>query len=147
MPKITIERPHEWANQTKNIHIFIDDKKVGTIGKGKTMDFDVSPGKHKVLLKSNWLGGSKPLEVDMSDNENRTIKMTSFKYRFIIAPFLVFISFIIYYGVVAIFGLESNFLSNVLVVLSLYVIFYYLFFRMRYLKLQEVDSIKDEEIF
>ena len=85
MAKITILRPYEWANKQKNTHIYIDGERVGSVGIGQTAQFDVTPGKHTVVLKQKWLsGGSKPLEVDLSQNEEITIKMRTYKYNWLV---------------------------------------------------------------
>ena len=78
MPRITIVRPHEWANQAKNINIYIDGEKAARVGINQTVQIDLSPGKHKIVLKQRWAGGSKPLVVHLSDNDDKTLKMSSF---------------------------------------------------------------------
>ena len=85
MAKITIVRPYEWTNQQRSTHIYIDGERVGSVGIDQTAQFDVTPRKHTVVLKQKWLsGGSKPLEVDLSDNKEITIKMRSFKYNWLV---------------------------------------------------------------
>ncbi len=49
MSKITIERPFDWCNQSLT-NIYIDDEKNGKIDAGKNIDFEVSPGEHKVAV-------------------------------------------------------------------------------------------------
>ena len=62
MPKISIVRPaNEWTNQQRKTYIYIDREKVGHVESGQTAQFEVLPGKHKVVvvLKQRWAGGSK----------------------------------------------------------------------------------------
>ena len=92
MAKITIVRPYEWANKQKNTHIYIDGERVGQVGIDQTAQFDVTPGKHTVVLKQKWLSGgsSKPLKVDLSNKEEITIKMTSYKYNYWLVLLILF---------------------------------------------------------
>lgn len=82
MPQITIVRPYEWANQQKKTYIYIDGVRVGCVGIDQTVHFDITHGKHTVELKQKWLsGGSKPLEVDLTNKKETTLKMRSFSYN------------------------------------------------------------------
>lgn len=146
MPKITIVRPHEWANQAKNINIYIDGKKATRVGINQTVQIDLSAGKHKVVLNQRWAGGSKPLVVDLSDNEDKTLKMSSFSYGFLIAPFLYIIVSSFYHTVLSSVGFIDYLLGNALVVLLLYILLYFTLFRTRFLKLEEVEVDHSKKI-
>ena len=59
MPRITIERPYEWANQQRNTYVYIDGERVGQVGIDQTAQFDVTPGNHTVVLKQKMVVGWK----------------------------------------------------------------------------------------
>ena len=143
MPKITIVRSDKWLRQEKGITIFIDDKEVGNIDMIKDLNFDVSPSKHKVLIKNKWGAESNLLELDLSDNEDRTIKMWSSKYVFPAFLVVASIATIIYSSMRASFNIEPNSLNDLLVLIFMYLFILVLFFRKNYLKLREVGVSKD----
>ena len=51
MTKIRIERNSEWNNKAREIRIYIDGKKVGTIDNGKTQEYEIESGKHEIYAK------------------------------------------------------------------------------------------------
>ena len=137
MPKITIVRPYEWTNQRKNINVYIDDEKVGSVGIDSTVHFEVSPGKHKVVLKNRLSNGSQPLEVDLSDNEDKTIRMSTFKYLWLISIVAGIAIYTINKFLISFSDFES--ITSLAVVFAV-VLFFLLFFSSRYaIKLKEVE--------
>lgn len=146
MAKITIIRPYEWNNQQKNTQIYIDGERVGQLGIDQTAQFEVLPGKHKVVLKQRWAGGSKPLVVDLIDNEDKTIKMSSFSYGFLVAPFLYIIVSSFYHTVFTSTGFLDYLFGNALVVILIYILLYFTMFRTRFLKLEEVEVKPSKKI-
>ena len=74
MSKITIERPFDWCNQTFT-NIYIDDEHIGKIDAGKNIDFEVLPGKHKVAVTRGKSLLNKPIMVDTSKSEEKTIRV------------------------------------------------------------------------
>ena len=126
MAKITIVRPYEWTNQRKNINVYIDDEKVGTVGIEKTVHFEVSPDKHKVVLKNKLSNGSQPLEVDLSDNEDKTITMSTFRYVWLIGIFLGISINYFYKFLVKLFNLQST--TSIVVFFFLIIGVVFLFF-------------------
>ena len=146
MPRITIVRAHEWANHAKNINIYIDGEKAARVGINQTVQIDLSPGKHKIVLKQRWAGGSKPLVVDLSDNDDKTLKMSSFSYGFLVAPFLYIIVSSFYHTVLTSAGFLDYLLGNALVVVLVSILRYFTFFRTRFLKLEEVEIDPSKKI-
>ena len=147
MPKITMIRPEKWRNKAKSITIFIDDKEVGNIGLEKKLHFDVSPGKHKVLIKNKWGAESYPLEVDLSDNVDKDILMTNSRYAFLFVLIISSALTIIYSYMRNFFNIVPNSFNDTLALLFIYLLIFFLLFRNNYLKLKEVliykEGIKD----
>lgn len=137
MPKITIERPFEWCNQS-TINIYINDEKVGELNSGKNINFEVSPGTHKVAVKKNNVGFNRPVVVDITSDKNKIIRVTSMKYGRMLAPFLFILLLGIYYVTVTRLHLEEHYIW----VIALYavVVFAFMYFNARhfYYKLEEV---------
>ena len=139
MAKITIVRPYEWTNQQRSTQIYIDGERVGHVGIDQTAQFDMTPGKHKIELKQRWLsGGSKPLEVDLSDNKEITIKIRSFKYNWLVL--LILFPFItsIYLTLTTTNSFIVKFMGGLLVLGLIYLVIYMLFLRTGFIKMEEV---------
>lgn len=140
MPTITIDRPFEWCNQS-NINIFIDDKKVGELNSGKSMDFEVPAGTHKVAVKKKSVVFNKPLVVDVASHENKTIRVKSMKYGPMLAPVLLIVLFGIYHVTITLLHLEKHYIW----VMALYgvIVFAFMYFNARYFyyKLEEVNEV------
>ena len=116
MAKITIIRPFEWNNQKKKIKVYIDDKQVGSVGIEKRMSFDVSPGKHTLKIRDQWPGRSTSIEVDLNENQDKTISMSTYKRRFW-APFLIALLTTMGYSIVrSLLNIESNWSIDILVI-------------------------------
>ena len=139
MPKITIIRPDEWVNQAKHINIFIDGEKAGRIGINQTVHFDLSVGKHKVELRNRWLGGSKPLPINLSKNGDRVFEISSNQYTLLIVPFLLVIASILYHGAVSLFALKPSFLYDLLGLGLVYLSLFIPFYSRHYMRLKEME--------
>ena len=72
MPKITIEHP----NRLKIIDVYLDDIKVGELDIEEKIDFEVTACKHTLMLKSKMRGPNPSIELDLSDNKDKTIRMS-----------------------------------------------------------------------
>lgn len=122
-------------------HIYIDGVKVGHVGIDQAVHYDVTTGKHKVELKQRWSGGSKPLEVVLSDKEKITIKMRSFKYNWLV--FIIIFPFItsIYQTLINSNSFIIKFMGNLLVAGGIYIVIYFLFLRTGFIKMEEVKEL------
>lgn len=140
MPKITIIRPNEWANQSKYINIYIDGEKAGRIGINQTLDFDLSAGKHKIVLRNIWFGGSMPLTVDLSKDEKKMFEISSNQYTLLIMPLLFIIASGLFHGAISIFNLKSSSLSNFIGLGLIYLSLFFPFYNRYYMRLKEVEK-------
>jgi uncharacterized sodium:solute symporter family permease YidK len=139
MAKITIDRPFEWCNQS-DINIYIDDEKVGEINSGKTIDFEVLPTTHKVSVKKKILGFNKPLLVDMSNDENKTIRVTSMKYGRVMAPVLLLAMFAVYLLTANFLDIQKYFVGVIIVYVLLVFLFMHFNSKHHYYKMEEVEK-------
>ncbi len=138
MSKITIERPFDWCNQSLT-NIYIDDEKIGKIDAGKNIDFEVSPGEHKVAVTRAWSLLNKPIMVDVSKGEEKTVRVVSHKYSKVTWPILFIILFAIYLASGVSFELSTSFVLLILVYTVIIYIFKLVNSKLFYYKLEEVN--------
>lgn len=143
MAKIKIVRPYEWTNQQKSTLVYIDGEKVGDVGIDQTAQFDVTPGKHSVVLKQKWLsGGSKPLELDLSSKEEITIKMRTYKYNWLVLLILFPLITSAYLTLTNFNNFLIKFMGGLLVLGLIYSVIYILFLRTGFIKMEVEDAKK-----
>jgi len=135
MRKIRVERNSEWNNKARAIGIYIDGEKVGTINDGETQEYEVENGKHEIFAKIDWCRSPK-IELNISENETKTIKLSGFKYSKWILPALLGIMLFYYLGKYAL-NIDLNFLIWIMAIGFLYPIYYITFGKNRYLILTE----------
>lgn len=115
MPKITIIRASEWNSLRKKIDIYIDDKEVGYIGAEEVAQFEVSPGKHTLMLKNLWPARNTSLEVDLSDNQDKMIRVSSSTQSFGAHFIIAFITSMVYSLIKSYFDIELSWYINIIV--------------------------------
>ena len=138
MAKITIERTNTWWDQAY-IPIYIDAKKVGDIGSGRTAEFEVGSGTHKVVLKKKIKGYFKPVMINLRENENETIRVSSFKYGWAIFPGIFLVLLGIYMVIVSFTRLGSYPVADraaFFMMIPLSMLIYFLFYKYR---IEEVE--------
>ena len=149
MQKIIIVRTNQWFSQAKNIYVYINDEKVGVIAPGEIVQFEVSAGKHRVEVRSNWIGGSNILVVDVKKNEDKIIRMSSLTYTFfttVTAAVFVGMSVYEYRNSSQLNwskGMISNPLTLLLVNIFLIVLLLFTLYRRHYFKLEEAEEVSD----
>ena len=149
LQKIIIVRTNQWFSQSKNIYVYINDEKVGVIAPGEIVQFEVSAGKHSVEVRSNWIGGSNKLVVDVKENEDKIIKMFSLTYTFftsLVAAVFVGMSVYEYRNSSQLnwsHGIISNPLTLLLVNIFLIGLLIHTLYRRHYFKLEETEEVID----
>ncbi len=78
MAKLKITRTSEWHNRMREIGIYLDWQKLGTIANGETKEFDIPAGNHKLKAKIDWCG-SRELILSVSDHETKNVTLSGFK--------------------------------------------------------------------
>ena len=79
MAKIYIDRPNEIFHRGTPYQIYIDDKKVGTVGSGESQYFEVGQGEHTVASKMNFFMGSSKVSVTVNGNEVNKLKINGIR--------------------------------------------------------------------
>ncbi len=136
MAKIKIKRTNEWNNRARQIGVYLDNNKIGTILNGETKEFDVPSGKHTVRAKIDWCG-SKDLTCQINENEIKTVTISSFRYGNYLMP--GFAGLMILYFILKMF-VDSQFTNILLVIIApilLLVAYYLTIGRNSYLQIKE----------
>lgn len=140
MPKIIVERPNQWANKAQRFNIYIDTKKVGSIGNDETVGFDVSARKHEIVIRNNWLSGNKSLDVDLSNNENKTLRMVNSKRTILYAVIIGALLGFAYELIKTHFDLETTWFTEFTFTLFLGALVIIPFLRRYFWKLMQVND-------
>ena len=139
MPIITIKRPYEWFNQKKKIDVYIDNKKVGYVGIDETAQFEVATGQHTLMLKNQWPARNTIIEVDVSDNQNETIKISSSKWTPWIVFGSIFFLFAITTSIKHFFNIESFWSVEVTAFAIMIIIVMFVMYKIEPLKLEVLN--------
>tara|TARA_R110000868_G_scaffold1389_19_gene10791 strand:+ start:4387 stop:4602 length:216 start_codon:yes stop_codon:yes gene_type:complete len=70
MTKLIIKKPYEWYNLMRNFRIYINDSIVGSVGNGKTAEFELKPGNYKLKSKVDWLK-SQTIEFEVKKTRQK----------------------------------------------------------------------------
>lgn len=136
MAKLIIQRTSEWNNRMRDIGIYLDGEKIGTIGNGQTREFEIEPGEHQVRTKVDWCG-SKTVNFIVADTEIQKVELSGFKFGKWLMPVVLIFS-VIYFA----FGERIGFDPVTFLVLILPVggyLFYHLTIgRNNYLRLKKM---------
>ena len=134
--KIVISRKQELNNRLRQIAIYIDDQKIGTIGNGDVKTFDVPEGAHSIKAKINWCG-SRELKFGVAGEEKKYFSLSGFKYSNFIGP-LAIVLLLLHLMLRRIFHLDYV----IWPLLPLFLVFFYYLTigRNDYLRLRETES-------
>lgn len=71
MGKLIVERKGQYNGALRDAAILIDDKKVGVVGNGKTFEAELSPGRHVLRARMDWIR-SPPINIEaLADSDVR----------------------------------------------------------------------------
>ena len=136
MGKIVISRTQEWNNKLRQIAIYVDGQKMGTIGNGEVKTFDVADGNHFVKAKIDWCG-SRQIDFSISGEEKKYFKLSGFKNSKIITPlaFVLVITSLILRRI-----LHFYFAAWLILPVALILLYYLTIGRNDYLTLKQTES-------
>lgn len=138
MTKIIIERNSEWNNKAREIGIYIDGEKVGTIDDGKTQEYNLEPGKHEIFAKVDWCSSQK-IKLNTDDTTTTTLKLSGYKYGTWILPIILGIILTYSLGQYAL-NINLNFLIRLGAIGFLYPMYFMTFGKNRYLILTKKNK-------
>jgi len=138
MATIKIRRTTDFINTMRKYSLFIDGKKVGTIGAGQIKEFEIPSGQHSVIAKIDWCS-SPEFSFEINDNDSKTFLVGGLKNGRWILP-LTSMMIALYFFLPH--TLHTYF--NLFIVLPIFIfLLYYLTFRRKnYLTLRENTSFQ-----
>ncbi|MGL5014271.1 MAG: hypothetical protein ACRC6V_08275 [Bacteroidales bacterium] len=116
MVTIEITRSRELLNSVREYSIYIDDKLVGSIYNGRTVEFNVLNGEHRVRVDIDWLSSQ---EMIVSGESDQTIKLVVSNSKYITPLFWTIIMLPIVFSILC----EISFIGNYAYLLLLIVLF------------------------
>ena len=125
MAKLIIKRSSEWNNMMRNFGIYVDGEKIGTVENGETTEYDLVPGKHKLISKIDWCS-SRVIEFEIKEKETKTMILSGFKYGGLILPILSII-LLIYVIAKTEFNIELEYIWIFGVIFFCYPLYYWLY--------------------
>lgn len=78
MATIIIHRKGSFNNRMREYHLFLDGKKVASIGNGQSKEVETTAGQHTIIAKIDWCS-SQELTLILSENEKVTLTVDGFK--------------------------------------------------------------------
>ncbi|MBZ9652240.1 hypothetical protein [Psychroflexus montanilacus] len=135
MPKLIIQRNSEWNNKAREIGIYSNSKKLGTIKDGMTKHFELEAGTHDIYAKIDWCRSPK-LNLKIEEHNTRILKLSGFKYgKWLMPVMLSFIALSILATYVL--GMRWNYFVFIPGIVLVYLGYFITFGRKRYLRLTE----------
>ena len=133
MPKLYFHRTSEYANNARNITVFVDGKKAVKIPNGGSAVFETTAGEHEVYAKIDWCY-SPVLKLKLEEVDQQKLEISSFKMAKWMMPLALFCVLVYFAGS---YFSEANFMWVFLVVVPifLYQIYYLTLGRHKYLLL------------
>ena len=79
MPRLIVKRKSRWINNMRNIGLYLDNDKIGTIGNGDMEEFTVTAGQHTIKARLDWCA-SNIHSFTISDHETYTVAVEPYQY-------------------------------------------------------------------
>lgn len=137
MTKLTITRTSEWNNKGREIGVYIDSKKMGTISNGETKDFDIDAGSHQINAKIDWCK-SPVIDFQAVENQTTEIKIGGYKYAGLIRIIAVVFA-LMYVIALYVFNQKLSFLILVVGIGLIYPLYYLTIGKNRFLTIREIE--------
>jgi hypothetical protein len=136
MATVKIKRTNEYINLMREFRLFIDGKKVGTIGNSQTKVFEIPSGQHSIIAKIDWC--SSP-EFSFETNDKDSIMLVvggikNFRWQLPLGSILIILSLLL--------KDVSHYISISLVLIPLlYVLYYLTIGRKKYLTIKKIKIV------
>ncbi|MEI2738519.1 MAG: hypothetical protein V9F01_07025 [Chitinophagaceae bacterium] len=83
MAILKVKRKSEWINRVRNIGIYLDGVRLGTVSNGETAEFEIAEGAHQLKAKIDWCRSNEE-SFTVSAGETYSIIVSAFKYANVI---------------------------------------------------------------
>jgi len=94
MSKLIINRRSEFANRAREIGLYLNGEKIGTIENGEIKEFELKPGEYNLKAKIDWCGSQKH-NFTIEENKLKKIELTGFPKNKWTLPILILIQLIL----------------------------------------------------
>lgn len=135
MPKLLIRRNSEWANKMRSFDLYLNGRKFAEIKDRQVLSYTLPEGKYQLVARIDWCG-SKPIDFEIKEGEEKRIEIRGFIYSKYLLPIAVFIG-LLYFAIYLKFDVNSLFLATVMMFLFGYIFYFMSFGRNQYLRLLE----------
>ncbi len=137
MAKIIIKRSSEWNSKAREIGIYINGEKRGTIGDSEVNEYEVKEGNHEVFAKIDWCYSPK-MEVKVDENQTKILRLSSWSKNLTWFIMIGFLSSSLFLMLKSGFDIKiPKFLVFIPAIVLLTILYYITFGRKRYLVLEE----------
>jgi len=95
MGKVRIHRSNQWYGGVRDYKIFLDNEKIGEVGRGDTKEFTIPDGEHQLFAKLDWFE-TKKISLNLEKNEVKEINFKSSQKSKLTIPFIFILPFLVY---------------------------------------------------
>jgi hypothetical protein len=88
MPKIIIKRKRTFGLKSAVIEVFMDDKRLGYLPKGETIEEEIAAGEHKLKAKIGFYG-SREIAFYAGNKETKSFKVSQ-DFKMLVIPLITF---------------------------------------------------------
>ncbi len=85
MGKIIVNRVQGLNNRSRQIGIYVDGQKIGTIANGEIKTIEVPDGHHSIKARIDWCG-SREVDFSAIGDEKKYFKLSGFRFSNFIMP-------------------------------------------------------------
>lgn len=136
--KIIVQRTSEWANKGREIGLYLNEEKIGTIKDGETKEFHVEPGELLLYAGIDWCR-SPIIEFDMNSDQTLVVELSGFNKSKWLFPALLIASVLSWF----LSRSDLNFLVITWIIimpLLFYLLYFVSFGRKKYLQLKIING-------
>lgn len=77
MAKVVIKRDRGWADSLRKYKVIVDEKEIGRIKQGKSIEVEVNSGQHEIYCKIDWCRSNKIVFNINNENEVKSFEVKS----------------------------------------------------------------------
>jgi len=135
MAKLIIKRTSEWNNRMRDMGVYLDEQKIGTIRNNEIKKFEIEPGEHQLSAKIDWCR-SKTISFNSIENKTQKYELTGFRHGKWIVP-ITFLIILINFGLRLFWNFEEIYFLIFIVHLFAYIFYYLTFGSNKYLRFKK----------
>ena len=138
MPKLYFHRTSEYANNARNIAIYVDEEKVLSIPNGGSDAYELPEGEHTIYAKIDWCYSPK-LNLNLKPEDKIKIEVSAFKMAKWLFP-VALIAAVLYFTGTYFFNINATWTLLIILPVFLYQVYFLTFGRKKYLQLKVLNT-------